>query len=286
MWRAKGDMDREMLVFRTTEMIQLWADLTMMYQGDFVVLHNFYRLLRQKHAPFPSERGTKYFDDLRQLQMNNPVFDDVIIFQLDKEPIISKIDLRQWKLHVKNEENWKVMGACNVLRTFVQSYEENFGQLQVEAKKDRYEEDENGEQKDQSIPLQIRCDSIKQRIQYLFNFIMNYRSRYSHQIKNKKNKFLLEEHSQSYQVLCERLKESKALMDKLSLAPAVRPHDRQSLRFVNQHDENILQAEDECGEETTSSAGFTLIKLGNISKRQGAETGAVTAPTPVPIENE
>lgn len=68
--------------------------------------------------------------------MNNPVFDDVIIFQLDKEPIISKIDLRQWKLHVKNEENWKVIAACNVLRVFVQIYEISFKELLVEKKKE------------------------------------------------------------------------------------------------------------------------------------------------------
>ena len=70
-------------------------------------------------------------------------------------------------------------------------------------------------------------------------------------------------HSTSYQVLCDRLKESKALMDKLSLAPQVRPHDRQSLRFVNQTDEHILQDENDCG---SKNKGFTIIKLGNISK--------------------
>ena len=64
--------------------------------------------------------------------MNNPVFDDVIIFQLDKEPIISKIDLRQWKLHVKNEENWKVIAACNVLRVFVDIYKKNFSELKIQ----------------------------------------------------------------------------------------------------------------------------------------------------------
>lgn len=46
MFRSESDMEREMLVYRTTEMIQLWSDLTMMYQGDFKVLHDFYRLLR------------------------------------------------------------------------------------------------------------------------------------------------------------------------------------------------------------------------------------------------
>lgn len=67
MFRADSDMEREMLIFRTTEMIQLWSDLTMMYQGDFKILHDFYRLLRQKHVSFPSTRENKYFDDLRQL---------------------------------------------------------------------------------------------------------------------------------------------------------------------------------------------------------------------------
>ena len=67
MFSTSGGMERDMLIYRTTETIQLWADLTMMYQGDFMVLHKFYRELRQKHAPFPSQRDRKYFDDLRQL---------------------------------------------------------------------------------------------------------------------------------------------------------------------------------------------------------------------------
>ena len=45
-WNAGVDSKREMLVHRCTEMVQIWADLTMMYQGDFVPLHNFYRSLR------------------------------------------------------------------------------------------------------------------------------------------------------------------------------------------------------------------------------------------------
>jgi hypothetical protein len=47
--------------------------------------------------------------------MNLPIFEDVIIFVLDKEPIISKVDKNKWSLGVKNDENWKVFGACKVL---------------------------------------------------------------------------------------------------------------------------------------------------------------------------
>ena len=47
--------------------------------------------------------------------MNNPIFEDVIIFVLDQEPIFSKVDLKKWRIQVKNEENWKVLGACTVL---------------------------------------------------------------------------------------------------------------------------------------------------------------------------
>ena len=43
---GKPDMKTEMLIHRTTEMVQLWADLTLMYQGDFVPLHDLYRELR------------------------------------------------------------------------------------------------------------------------------------------------------------------------------------------------------------------------------------------------
>ena len=62
-----ADMDKEMLLHRTAETIQRLADLTMMYQGDFMVLQGLYRDLRQMHAPFPSERDQRYFDDLRQM---------------------------------------------------------------------------------------------------------------------------------------------------------------------------------------------------------------------------
>jgi hypothetical protein len=64
-WSYKSDMKVDMLIHRTTEMIQIWADLTMMYQGDFIPLTNFYRNLRERHVPFPSQRDKKYFDDLR-----------------------------------------------------------------------------------------------------------------------------------------------------------------------------------------------------------------------------
>ena len=46
MFRSEADMEREMLIYRTTDMIQIWSDLTMMYQGDFKVLHEFYKYLR------------------------------------------------------------------------------------------------------------------------------------------------------------------------------------------------------------------------------------------------
>jgi hypothetical protein len=56
----------------------------------------------------------------------------VIIFTLDKEPLISKIDKEKWRLNVKNEENWKVMGGCKVLLTLCQMYEENFLKMEQE----------------------------------------------------------------------------------------------------------------------------------------------------------
>ena len=78
--KTAEQMDREMLIHKTAEMVQLWADLTMMYQGDFMTLALLYRDLRQMKVPFPGERNKRYFDDLRQLQINNPIFSDVIIF--------------------------------------------------------------------------------------------------------------------------------------------------------------------------------------------------------------
>ena len=141
--------------------------------------------------------------------MNVPIFDDVIIFQLDENPVITRVDQKQWKLHVKNDENWKVFGACKILWEHCKQYKTAKEELQVQIKKDDDEEDS------ESIALQLRCEFLSNRIQYLFNFIMNYRSRYSHNIKNRKNKFLLEEHFESYNQLCDKLKEAKALMDKM-----------------------------------------------------------------------
>jgi hypothetical protein len=75
--------------------------------------------------------------------MNLPVFDDVIIFVLDKEPIVSKVDLNKWKLNVKNEENWKAFGACKVLLSTLAKYDKTNQVLQVELKKSDEDEDAN-----------------------------------------------------------------------------------------------------------------------------------------------
>ena len=91
-------------------------------------LHNLYRNWRQRQVPFPAnglqqQREQKYFDDLRQMQMNVPIFDDIMAFVLDKNPLVTKVDKKAWKLHVKNEENWKVFGACKILYNCCQTYE-------------------------------------------------------------------------------------------------------------------------------------------------------------------
>ena len=52
--------------------------------------------------------------------MNVPIFDDVIIFTLDKDPVVDRADKRQWKLHVKFDENWKVFGGCKILHSCVE----------------------------------------------------------------------------------------------------------------------------------------------------------------------
>ena len=75
--------------------------------------------------------------------MNLPVFEDVIIFVLDKDPIVSKVDLKKWKLNVKNDENWKVFAACKVLAATLKLYEEANKKLQIELKKDGNDEETN-----------------------------------------------------------------------------------------------------------------------------------------------
>ena len=75
--------------------------------------------------------------------MNLPIFEDVIIFVLDKEPIISKVDKNKWSLSVKNDENWKVFGACKVLGATLLLYIDTNEQLNLEKKKHDGGEDEN-----------------------------------------------------------------------------------------------------------------------------------------------
>ena len=67
--------------------------------------------------------------------MNLPVFEDVIIFVLDKETIVSKVDIRKWKLNVKNHENWKVFAACKVLGQILEKFTASDDELNLELKK-------------------------------------------------------------------------------------------------------------------------------------------------------
>ena len=93
---------------------------------------------------------------------------------------------------------------------------------------------------------------------------MNYRSRYAHNAKNKQNKFLLEEHQASYQQLCNKLKDAKAIMDKMGVSPQVRPHDHQSLRFVNTYDERQMEIEDDLILAQNTNSVPKIINLGKI----------------------
>jgi len=131
---------------------------------------------------------------------------------------------------VKNDENWKVFGACKALHLCLKEYDVAHKAFLVSKKKDESDDEEAGSSE---IGLSLECERLKTRIQYLFNFIMNYRSRFAHQSKNRKNKFLIEEHQASYNQLCDKLKEAKALMDKMEVVPTVRNHDRQSLIYFN-----------------------------------------------------
>jgi len=90
------------------------------------------------------------------------VFEDVIIFQLDKTPIISKSDMKDWKLHVKNDENWKVFGACKVLHSTVKLYSKVNDELTIERKKDE-EEAGGGDERSRAIGLELRCENLKTR---------------------------------------------------------------------------------------------------------------------------
>ena len=89
--------------------------------------------------------------------MNLPVFEDVIIFVLDKEPIVSKVDLNKWKLGVKNDENWKVFAACKVLGYTLDNYSKVSDMLNIEQKKENDDEAK-------VINLQLQCDNMCNRV--------------------------------------------------------------------------------------------------------------------------
>ena len=95
---------------------------------------------------------------------------------------------------MKHDENWKAFGACKVLNSCVKVYQVTYDELTIERKKDEESNIDDEGERSKAIGLEIRCDHLQTRIQYLFNFIMNYRSRYAHQLRTKQNKFLLEEH--------------------------------------------------------------------------------------------
>lgn len=53
-------------------------------------------------------------------------------------------------------------------------------------------------------------------------------------------------------------------MDKMGVSPQVRPHDHQSLRFVNTYDEKQLEIEDDLIVAQMSNKTPTIINLGKI----------------------
>jgi hypothetical protein len=53
-------------------------------------------------------------------------------------------------------------------------------------------------------------------------------------------------------------------MDKMGVSPQVRPHDHQSLRFVNTYDEKQLEIEDDLIVAQMSNKTPSIINLGKI----------------------
>ena len=53
-------------------------------------------------------------------------------------------------------------------------------------------------------------------------------------------------------------------MDQLEVAPQVRPHDRQSMRYVNEQAEREMEIEDQMEFAEKRKQAFTVINLGKI----------------------
>ena len=77
---------------------------------------------------------------------------------------------------------------------------------------------------------------------------------------------MIEEHSQSYNALCDRLKDAKQKMDKLGVSPHIREHNKQTMRYVNQHDEIYFQMEDDEGEDFDKTKIWKVINYGKIGR--------------------
>ena len=60
------------------------------------------------------------------------------------------------------------------------------------------------------------------------------------------------------------MKQAKAVMDKYDVSPAVRQHNKQSLRFVNQREEDLLQNEDDTESTEFKTGQFKIINLGKL----------------------
>lgn len=59
----------------------MWADLTLMYQGDFIYLHELYKRICKEKIKLNDKR----FNDIRTITKNIPQLNEIPILQLDSE---------------------------------------------------------------------------------------------------------------------------------------------------------------------------------------------------------
>ena len=60
-------------------------------------------------------------------------------------------------------------------------------------------------------------------------------------------------------------------MDKLGVSPHIREHNKQTMRYVNQHDEIYFQMEDDEGEDFDKTKIWKVINYGKIGKAKDTQ---------------
>ncbi|CDW82090.1 UNKNOWN [Stylonychia lemnae] len=215
-------------------LVFLWADLTLFYQVNFIQLHQLYRKLRVEGYKIENlQLNQSLTDDLQQIQLNIPILTEI------PKLLASNIRLKDWVLQIRQNELQKAMAGCVMLHSIIEDY------IIMTKKNDP--------------------DSQKQvtKVKYLYQYILHFRSRYSHEFKKlikKTDQYNTDVELMRSQIneMASKLRVCKDLMDKFGLK--VQPTDQEN-KVKRKVDENDIYQK----EEQKDSAEIQVIKLGKLA---------------------